>query len=77
MGINKSKIEEQSYIGCKIASSTIQSSNLDNLSSLLEKYNASKIKITHKGNIIILDALSNTANDLAVELEKIDFNPFV
>ena len=77
MGINKSKIEEQSYIGCKIASSTIQSSNLDNLSSLLEKYNASKIKITHKGDIIILDALSNTANDLAIELEKIDFNPFV
>ena len=77
MGINKSKIKEQSYIGCKIASSTIQSSNLDNLSSLLEKYSASKIKITHKGNIIILDALSNSANDLAVELEKIDFNPFV
>ena len=77
MGINKSKIEKQSYIGCKISSSTIKSSNLDNLSSLLEKYSASKIKITHKGNIIILDALSNSANDLAIELEKIDFNPFV
>lgn len=77
MGINKSKIENQSYIGCKINSSTIQSSNLDNLSSLLEKYSASKIKITHKGNIIILDASSNSANDLAIELEKIDFNPFV
>lgn len=77
MGINKSKIEEQSYIGCKITSSTIQSSNLDNLSFLLEKYNASKIKITHKGNIIILDALSANADEFAKELEKINFNPFV
>ena len=77
MGINKSKIENQSYIGCKINSSTIQSSNLDNLSSLLEKYSASKIKITHKGNIIILDALSANADDFAKDLEKINFNPFV
>ena len=77
MGINKSKIEEQSYIGCKITSSIIQSSNLDNLSSLLEKYSASKIKITHKGNIIILDALSANADDFAKDLEKINFNPFV
>ena len=77
MGINKSKIEEQSYIGCKITSSTIQSSNLDNLSFLLEKYSASKIKITHKGNIIVLDALSTNADEFAKELEKINFNPFV
>ena len=77
MGINKSKIEEQSYIGCKITSSTIQSSNLDNLSFLLEKYSASKIKITHKGNIIVLDALSANADEFAKELEKINFNPFV
>lgn len=77
MGINKSSIEGESYIGCKITSSIIENKSLDSLSTLLEKYSASKIKITHKGNIVILDAPSKSANDFAKELEKIDFNPFV
>ena len=77
MGINQSKIEGQSYIGCKLNTSIIQRENLDNLSTLLEKYNATKIKITHKGNIIVLDAPTSDANNLASELEKINFNPFV
>lgn len=77
MGINKSSIEGESYIGCKITSSKIENKSLDSLSNLLEKYSASKIKITHKGNIIILDAPSKSANDFAKELEKINFNPFV
>lgn len=77
MGINKSSIEGESYIGCKINSSIIENKSLDSLSFLLEKYNASKIKITHKGNIIILNAPSKNANDFAKELEEINFNPFV
>ena len=77
MGVNESKIEGQSYIGCKLNFSTIERKNLDNLSTLLEKYNASKIKITHKGNIIVLDAPTSNAENLAIELEKINFNPFV
>jgi sulfite reductase (ferredoxin) len=76
MGINESNVEEQSYIGCKINSSTIHNTNLDYLSSLLEKYQASKIRISHKGNIIILDVPTSQAEKLAKELEKIDFNPF-
>ncbi len=43
----------------------------------LEKYNASKIKITHKGNIIILDVPAINAKNLASDLEKTNFNPFV
>ncbi len=77
MGINESKIEGQSYIGCKLDFNILESSKLDNLTTLLEKYSASKIKLTHKGNIIVLDAPTKNANDLAKELEKINFNPFV
>jgi len=76
MGINSSKIAEESYIGCRIESTTIKSDVLDSLYSLLEKYKASKIKITHKANMIILDVPSTNANDLATELKKIGLNPF-
>lgn len=76
MGINDSKIENQSYIGCRIENLKIDSSNLDTLTSLLEKHSASRIKITHKGNLIILDAPTTNVNDFAKDLQKISFNPF-
>ncbi len=77
MGINESKIEGQSYIGCKLDFKILQSSDLDDLTLLLEKYTASKIKVTHKANIIILDAPTENAKEFAKELKKINFNPFV
>jgi len=77
IGINDSKIEGQSYIGCKLSSLEIGSAGLDNLASLLEKYEASKIKITHKGNIVILDAPTKSAQEFAKDLEKVNFNPFL
>ena len=76
-GINESKIEGQSYIGCKLGSNEFSSSTIDNLLALFEKYNASRIKITHKGNIIILDVPAINAKNLASDLEKTNFNPFV
>uniref|UniRef100_UPI0040471E25 sulfite reductase n=1 Tax=Aliarcobacter sp. TaxID=2321116 RepID=UPI0040471E25 len=76
MGINSSKIENQSYIGCRLKSSVLNSTTLDTLCLLLEKYEASKIKITHKANVIVLDVPSQSAEKLAKELVKIDFNPF-
>ncbi|MEV9594892.1 sulfite reductase [Aliarcobacter butzleri] len=76
-GINESKIEGQSYIGCRLGSNEFSSSTIDNLLALFEKYNASKIKITHKGNIIILDVPAINAKNLASDLEKTNFNPFV
>lgn len=77
LGINESKIEGESYIGCKVESSDIGSSGLEKLANLLEKYNATKIKITHKGNIVILDAPTKNANEFAKDLQKVKFNPFV
>lgn len=76
MGINSSKIQGESYIGCRFNSNDISYSTLESLYELLLKYKASKIKITHKANIIILDAPSINAEDFAKELEKIGFNPF-
>lgn len=75
-GIKESKVEGQSYIGCKLESLQIGSSGLDTLSSLLEKYNASKIQITTFGNMIIIDAPTNKAEQFAEDLQKVNFNPF-
>jgi sulfite reductase (ferredoxin) len=77
MGINSSKIKGESYIGCRLESTTLKSKTLEILYSLLEKYEASKIKITHKANVIILDAPTKNANDFAKELKEIGFNSFV
>lgn len=76
MGINESKVQGESYIGCRFESTTMKSSALDSLHQLLVKHEASKIKVTHKANIIILDAPSKNAINLAKELEKIGCNPF-
>lgn len=75
-GIHESKIEGESYISCKVSDPKIGRSGLDNLAKLLEKYKASKIKLNHSGNIVILDAPSKNAQTLAKELEKANFNPF-
>lgn len=77
MGVHDSKTLGKSYIGCVIENKKQKSENIEKLTFLLEKFEASKIKITHKGNIIILDTPTKTAQTLAKELEKIDFNPFV
>jgi sulfite reductase beta subunit-like hemoprotein len=77
MGIHQSAIEGQSYIGCLLNNHSQKSETISKFTQVLEKYNASKIKITHKGNIIVLDAPSQNANEFALELEKINFNPFV
>ena len=76
LGINESKVDGQSYIGCVVKNSQIGSAGLEKLANLLEKYDASKIKLTHKGNIVILDAPTKNADEFAKELHKVDFNPF-
>jgi sulfite reductase (ferredoxin) len=76
-GINKSVIEGESYIGFKTPSLNFKSSDFSSLAKILEKHEASRIKLTNKGNIIILDAPTSNANELANELKKVNFNPFI
>lgn len=77
MGINESKVNGESYIGCVLKDKIQKADTIEKFTFLLEKYEASKIKITHKGNIIILDAPTSNAKTFAKELEKINFNPFI
>jgi sulfite reductase beta subunit-like hemoprotein len=76
-GINESTIDGESYIGCKVASSNLNASDFTGLAKILEKHDASKIKLTNKGHIIVLDAPTTNANDLANDLHKVNFNPFI
>ncbi|MGM0520133.1 MAG: sulfite reductase [Campylobacterota bacterium] len=73
LGINNSKIKDESYIGFKVKDKRVDVKLFDAVLNLLDKYEASKLKITHKGNLIILDAKTKTAHKLALELEKLDF----
>ncbi|MGB1226746.1 MAG: sulfite reductase [Poseidonibacter sp.] len=76
-GINKSTIEGESYIGFKVKSLALNSNDFSSLAKILEKHDASKIKLTNQGNIIILDAPTNNADKLANDLKKVNFNPFI
>ena len=76
-GINKSIVEGESYIGCKVSSLNLKASDFNSLAKILEKYDASKIKLTNSGHIIVLDAPSTKASDLAKDLQKVNFNPFI
>ena len=76
-GIHESKDEGKSYIGCKVETKEFNRKGFDNLAILLEKFDATKIKVTNVGNIIILDAPTSRANNLAKELKKISLNPFI
>ena len=75
-GINQSSVEGQSYVGCMVQSLSFDSDKFDNLANLLEKHKATTIKLTNKGNIIVLDVPTNAAPSLASDLEKLDLKPF-
>ena len=76
-GINKSAVDGESYIGCKLETSNLKASDFTGLAQILEKHDASKIKLTNKGHIIVLDAPTTNASDLANDLKKVNFNPFI
>ena len=73
MGINKSSQDGFSYVGCKVKNSKISSKNFEIFINSLEKSEATKIKLTHKANIIILDVPSKNAQNLIEELSSIGF----
>jgi len=76
-GIHKSKYENKSYIGCAVNGGIIGAKGLEDLASILQKYGAKTIKATTTQNFVVLDAPTNTANDLAKDLYtiNIDANP--
>ena len=76
-GINKSIIDGESYVGCKVSSLNFKASDFTGLAEILEKHDASKIKLTNSGHIIVLDAPTTKAEDLANDLHKVNFNPFI
>lgn len=72
MGLNKSSLDDMYYLGCKLLNQKIITENFDSFINILEKYNVSRIKITHKANIIILDIPSKNTASLIKDLSKID-----
>ena len=76
-GINKSVIDAECYVGFKTPSLNLKASDFSNLASILQKHQASKIKLTNEGNIIILDVPTTKAKNLASDLQKVNFDPFI
>lgn len=75
-GIHQSKQKGKSYIGCALNSGHIGVEGLNDLIELFEKYGATALKSTVTQNIIILDANSDTAEEFAKELEKVNVYPY-
>lgn len=71
MGINQSTKDGFSYIGLKSKDAIFLKEDLEKLILSLEEYGASKLKITHKSNIIILDVPTNNCENLILKLEDI------
>lgn len=75
-GIHQSIDKNISYIGCKTSNLEIGNEGVCTLARLLEEYNATKIKISPLGNLVVLDVPTQNAQSLAKELENNNFNPF-
>ncbi|WP_321778495.1 nitrite/sulfite reductase [Sulfurimonas sp.] len=76
-GIHESKQDGKSYIGCAVNGGFIGSLGLSSLADVLQKHGATTIRTTTTQNIVIVDAPSENAEDLAKELLdiNIDANP--
>jgi len=76
-GIHESTVKAKSYIGCAIAGGRIGASGINNLLTVMKKYDATTIKLTTSQNLIILDAPTLEAQNMADDLTNagIDTKP--
>ncbi|OCL88358.1 Sulfite reductase (ferredoxin) [Aliarcobacter thereius] len=72
MGIHKSMNNGFSYIGLNSKYKNFTQKKLEDFIRILEENQASKIKITHKSNIIILDAPSQNSENLNSSLLELE-----
>ncbi|QKF72247.1 sulfite reductase, iron-sulfur subunit [Aliarcobacter faecis] len=72
MGINESVKSGYSFIGFKSKSAKISKKDLEKLITSLEEFGATKLKITHKSNIIVLDVPTQNNENLISKLKDIE-----
>ena len=70
MGINKSSKNGYSFIGLKSIKKEFTKDELKNIIENMKKYSATKLKITHKSNIIILDVPTQNSENLVNSLKN-------
>jgi len=70
-GIHESTVKAKSYIGCAIAGGRIGAQGIDNLLTVMKKYDATTIKLTTTQNFIILDAPTKEAEKMAEDLSAV------
>ncbi len=75
-GINESKEEGKSFIGCALNSGHIGLEGLNKLIELFERYKATALKATVTQNIIITSVPTKNAEAMAKELEEVGISPF-
>jgi sulfite reductase (ferredoxin) len=75
-GINESKEEGKSFIGCALNSGHIGSDGLNKLVELFEKYEATALRATVTQNIIITSVPTANAKAMADELQEAGISPF-
>ncbi|AXK49748.1 sulfite reductase [Aliarcobacter trophiarum LMG 25534] len=70
MGINKSTNDGYSFIGLRSLKKELSKEELVNLIKEMKNSSATKLKITHKSNIIILDVPTKNSENLVKSLKK-------
>ena len=70
MGINKSSKDGYSFIGLKSIKKEFAKDDLKNIIENMKKYSTTKLKITHKSNIIILDVPTKNSDNLVNSLKN-------
>ena len=74
MGINQSTKDGYSFIGLRSLKKELNKDELENLIEQMNKYSATKLKITHKSSIIILDVPTKNSENLVNTLKKSGLN---
>lgn len=71
IGIYKSKTKSKNYIGYKLNSLKLENLDIENLITLLEKYEIEKIKIASMGILVFLEVLEKHSSTFLEEFRKL------
>ena len=75
-GINESKEDGTSFIGCALNSGHIGLDGINNLIKIFEEFDAKSLKTTVTQNIVITGVPSSNAQAMAKALEEVGISPF-
>lgn len=72
-GINKAKVEGESYVGFATVAGRISGDDFESFANIIEKYDAKGIRLTTTQNFVVYGVKDEAAEDLAEEFKSLGF----